>query len=889
MSKQKISYLIIGNGITGVIAAEVLRAEDPQASIGVIADDPYPVYYRPALKDYLGGHVPTEKLRARPANFYQNANVVFLPDRVVGLHSENHAVVLQSQKQITYNKLLLANGASPARLKCPGNDLRGVTTLRTVIDYQNLLERLSTVSRVVISGSGTLAIETAESLRQRGLEVTHLLRSTTLWSEVLDTTASDLVLQQERRAGVEVCQEEEIIEITGTRGEVSSVVTSLGRRIACQMVIVAIGIEPNIKPWQLGGVDCGRGVRVDDMLCTNLPDVYAAGDLIEINDTLTGRTRVLGQWYPAIQQARRAAYSMLGRSEELQPFRTDIFYNATFLYGLDFASAGLTITPEQSGYQELIADPQPRNYRKIILKDDIPVGLLMLGDRKQALVLKRAIDHRVNLRSIASRLFSPDFNLRAWLDEQGVPPSLLAVGSKLALSSQQVEKGVGVEQASPLPRSDKTVTPKTPVSLQGVGGGRASPLLDIQDETREEKAQSLIVSGEGGLTPAKIGRGEELMADTQNLAAAEYEALLVQVVDPTLRLYIPETPLNKKQALRIGRQAGVNLLLDEVSISRQHAEISYAAGRYLLQDLGSTNGTFVNEQQIDVSRTYVLQENDILRFGDIVRLKFLLRVLSYRSRIQSIPFQDESVQRNARSRNTDPPLVNGIDDSYTRQEQRIAEQAVLNFDGTLSTPGASQPVPASIVAQLQKASALIVMPEGSMQNTVPPEVYFLNPGKRTTIGREKNNDIVLTDLTVSRYHAEVFLDADGFYIRDLKSSYGVYVNQTKVTESYPLSHSDYIKLGSTRIFFIDLQAGSERTKKGIEVPAPPSASNPAFTQGMQVRPVADNTRRPSPGPADRRVIQNDALQQARVVMCPRCGIANIRSARFCASCSMSLA
>ena len=397
------------------------------------------------LRIILGGHVPTEKLWARPSSFYRDANISFLSDHVIGLNSEDHTVLLQSKKQVRYHKLLLANGASPARLDCAGQDLRGVTTLRTVTDYQNVLERLGTVRRVVVSGSGTLALETVESLRQRGLEVTHLLRRTTLWSEVLDTTASDLVLQEERRAGVKVCLEEKIVKITGRQGEVSGVITSRGRHIACQMVLVAIGIEPNIQPWQLSGVTCGRGVQVDDALRTNLPDIYAAGDLIEIRDRLTNRTRVLGQWYPAIQQARIAAYSMLGRLEEVEPFRSETFYNATFLYGLDFASAGLTITPDQPGFQELVADPQPRSYRKVILKDGIPVGVLALGDRKQALAVKRAIDHRVNLLSVASRLFSADFNLRAWLDEQGVPPPMVAVGIGQGLQGQSGSVGsVGI-------------------------------------------------------------------------------------------------------------------------------------------------------------------------------------------------------------------------------------------------------------------------------------------------------------------------------------------------------------------------------------------------------------------------------------------------------------
>src|SRR5579885_1718327 len=348
---DRLSYLIIGNGIAGATAAEILRAEAPSAAIAVIADDPYPVYYRPALKDNLG---------ARPTSFYQDHNIYFLPDRVTAISTTQHAVFLQSKRQIRYERLLLASGARPARLKCPGSNLKGVTTLRTIADYQAVLQRLNNVRRIVVSGSGTLALETIETLRHRGYAVTHLLRRRLLWSEVLDATASDLVLQQEKRDGVDVLLEEEIAEITGDDGEVNAVVTTKGSRIPCELVIVAIGVEPNIDFIRASGIACGRGVQVDARMRTSARDVFAAGDVLETTDMMTGRTRIIGQWYPAIQQARAAAYSMLDQLEADASLQVGTFYNATFLYGLDFASVGVTNLP---GYQEIIADPQPRTYR----------------------------------------------------------------------------------------------------------------------------------------------------------------------------------------------------------------------------------------------------------------------------------------------------------------------------------------------------------------------------------------------------------------------------------------------------------------------------------------------------------------------------------------------
>ncbi len=419
------SYVIIGNGITGVTAAETLRAADATCAITIIADEFFPVYYRPALKDYLAGRLSEEKLWARPSTFYQQQQVRFVPGHVVNIQARQHAVQLHTGQSVTYDQLLLAHGARARQLGCPGQNLAGVMTLRTVADYQQILLRLPDTKRIVVCGSGTLALESAEALRHLGYEVIHLLRYKTIWPEILDATASDLVLQEERRDGIDVRIEEEIAEIVGAQGQVTAVVTTQGSRIPCDMVLVAIGIEPYVDFARASGIACGRGIQVDAAMRTNISAIYAAGDVIETTDPVTGRTRVVGQWYPAILQAQIAAQSMLenagGASYKQPPLPEDTFYNATFLYGLDFVSIGHTTLPQLPGYYELVAEPQPRTYRKVILKQGIPVGALFLGNRAHALAYKRAIDQHVNLNAVIDRLFAPDFHLDDWLDEQDVP------------------------------------------------------------------------------------------------------------------------------------------------------------------------------------------------------------------------------------------------------------------------------------------------------------------------------------------------------------------------------------------------------------------------------------------------------------------------------------
>ncbi|MGZ6355674.1 MAG: NAD(P)/FAD-dependent oxidoreductase, partial [Ktedonobacteraceae bacterium] len=397
------SYVIIGNGIASATAAETLRTEDAAADITIIADDPLPVYYRPALKDYLWGKVREDELWVRPFSFYQDRRIRLLIDKAVGIQVAQHTVQLYSGQSVGYSRLLLAHGARANSLTCPGLDLLGVATLRTVADYQKVVSRLSSVRRVVVTGSGTLALETVETLRYRGFQVTHLLRRRTLWSEVLDETASDLVLQQERRDDVDVRTEQEVAEIIGKGGQVTGVITTTGVQIPCQMVILAIGIDPITDFVSSAGIACGRGVKVDGAMRTNALDIYAAGDLVETVDPMTGRVRVIGQWYPSIQQARAAAYSMLDLLDVKQQFHFGNFYNASFLYGLDFASVGLTIVPRNDwGYQEVVADPRPRTYQKVILKDGMLVGMLALGNRRSVLTFKRAIDAQVNVAPVAA-------------------------------------------------------------------------------------------------------------------------------------------------------------------------------------------------------------------------------------------------------------------------------------------------------------------------------------------------------------------------------------------------------------------------------------------------------------------------------------------------------
>ncbi len=619
---KRISYVVIGNGIAGITAVETLRAEDDSADIGVIADNTLPLYNRPLLKDFLAGSISEDTLWMRPESFYRDQLVHFISGRVIDIEVDQHAIHLQNGEQIGYQRLLLATGARARHLTCPGANLIGVTTLRTVADYKKIINYLGYVRRVVVIGSGPLAMESVEVLFQKGYQVAHLLRHNTFWPEVLDKTASDIVLQQEWRDGVDVRIEEDIAEIVGRSGHVTGVITTKGALIACDMVIVAIGIEPELDYLQKSGIDFGRGIKVDESMRTNAPDIYAAGDVAEVTKAETGQTHVIGHWYPALQQGRAAAYSMLDildTSRFAHPVTGSEAYvhaiQSMSLYTIDFAAVGSTHMPENGrGYEEIVVGPRAHTYHKVLLKDGVPMGIFSLGERSDMLAFKRAIDHRVNLMPIAARLFAHDFKLMDWLDLQKVPTPVLAVSKmrnvtgiksttsqrSALLKSQFTQATFNQQQFKEQQRRHTTPTTNTnPYML---------PIITIP-------------------RPAEINSTKAFLVPViRDILTGEYHAAKAtghESIDP---LWV-ETPLSQTTTLTIGREPDATLFINHHIVSRRHAMITYANGCYLLRDLGSRNGTFLNDKRLEPYSMHILHQHDKIRIGTAMSYLLQLRPL----------------------------------------------------------------------------------------------------------------------------------------------------------------------------------------------------------------------------------------------------------------------
>lgn len=629
---ERLSFVIVGNGIAGVIAAETVRQEQPSAEITIIAETPTPACHRPSLKDYLAGRVEEDVLFARRPSFYADKGLRFLLDRVEDIDVARHQLVLRRGQGIGYDRLLLATGARSRRLTCPGCDLAGVLTLRSVTDYQAALRFLEIARRVVVYGGGPLALETVDTLRQRGLHITHLLRRRQLWADMLDRTASELILHQEQEAGVEVRVEDEIAEIVGKSGRVQGIITRNGARIPCDLLIMAIGSEPAIDCIKASGIACERGVTVDHAMRSSAADVYAAGDVAETLDPLANRMRIPGQWYPAIQQGRAAAYGMMGMLDALRLLHTAPYSNAylrpinTFsLFGFEIAAVGLT-SVSAPAYQEQMADIKTHIYSKAWLKKGVVVGLLSFDGQRDTLAFKRAIDHAVDLSPVASCLFERDFKLQNWLDGQKVPAPVLAVRKTRTNTP-------GLATATPARSFRRQFAPAAP--LIELTAADADEDNDAGEETMGIKLAAKsdpyalrIIPSTAFLAPLLPARTAQLLVAGNDIDDAPTMMLNSQDPDMTATPEHTHTPISQTESLTIGRESSSKLVINHQSISRHHAAITCTNGAFFLRDMGSRNGTFINETRLDPDRDYLLKPRDHIRIGNLINYQFLLRAVA---------------------------------------------------------------------------------------------------------------------------------------------------------------------------------------------------------------------------------------------------------------------
>jgi apoptosis-inducing factor 3 len=321
---------IIGAGAAGTAAAEMLRRRGYIGSIVMIDADAGAPYDRPNLsKDYLAGNAPEEWIPIRSAEFYKEHGIEIVRRNATRIDAQARRVETEGGDPVGYDALLIATGAEPIHLPVDGADLPNVRYLRSLADSRSIIAAATSAKKAVVIGGSFIGLEVAASLRARGLEVAVVAPEALPLERVLGKDLGTFIKSLHEEHGVQFH-----LEHKPQRIERDAVVLDDGTRLPADLVVIGVGVRPRLGLAEAAGLTLDRGVAVNEFLETNVPGIYAAGDIARWPDPHTAERIRVEHWVVAERMGQTAARNILGARERFDqvPFFWSAHYDVSINY-----------------------------------------------------------------------------------------------------------------------------------------------------------------------------------------------------------------------------------------------------------------------------------------------------------------------------------------------------------------------------------------------------------------------------------------------------------------------------------------------------------------------------------------------------------------------------
>jgi nitrite reductase (NADH) large subunit len=364
--------VVIGNGMAAMRTVEELLTRSPERyDITVIGAEPHPNYNRIMLSSVLAGEKGVDEIVINPRGWYVEHGVTLLTGSpVTAIDRAAKTVSLGEAGEIPYDKLLLGTGSKPLAPPIPGLGLPGVHAFRDIADVDAMIAASERHRRAVVIGGGLLGLEAAWGLKRRGMSVAVVHLMSTLMERQLDATAGELLQRDLDARGIAFFTDGQTEEILGS-DKAEGVLLADGRQIEAALVVLAIGIRPNIDLARAAGLDVNRGLLVGDDMRTSDPSIYAVGECIEHNG------QVFGLVAPIWEQAKVCGARLAGDDEAV--YVPPPIFTSLKITGVDVFSAGALAAADEADEEITLHDARRGVYKKVILRDDRVVGSVLYG------------------------------------------------------------------------------------------------------------------------------------------------------------------------------------------------------------------------------------------------------------------------------------------------------------------------------------------------------------------------------------------------------------------------------------------------------------------------------------------------------------------------------